>query len=685
MKSTLRKALPYIAVPLASFLTFMTQPVVGKLVLPTFGGSSASWLMSMFFFQGVLLGGYLLAYAVLHRTPAVQRTVVLALAVLAPLLFRLPLWQIGNEASPASLILTLAASLTAPLLFTTSIGIVLHGWMADADGGVPYHLYALSNLGSLAALVAYPFLIEPRIGIEVQMGALRVVAVVLSAVCIVYALGLGKTAPRSASEAAEEPERLPLSQKLHWLLLSFVACVVLLGGTRVLASEFGSNPITWIIPLGLYLASFSITFTTLWRPRFNLAVFVLLAASLWVFLLKKGVLAAPVRGEGLVALIVMLASVFLTANGALYASRPKRDFATFYVVIALGGALGGFFASLSAPYLFVRDYEFIVSAAVVGLVVLVRQLSRDSWIEKAVLATAFLFPIGAVLQVSVSAESRGQTMVYLRNHFGRIILRQTEHELVCASESTIHGSQARREELRLLPTSYFSRNNSIGIVLAEFQRTRERFNLGVIGLGVGTMAAYSRPGDTTVFWEIDPLMREVALNDFTYLSSARGAIEIRMMDGRLGVETHRTPLDLVLVDAFSGDAVPIHLLTREAVQIYHRAAPGALVAIHISNRYVDLFPVIATHASELGLSVLSVNSRPLDRGTPEDVLAAPSHYVYLGAPEQIDRVRRAVIAAAKNPAWEYRFAVKTNTPVHWTDSRSSILDVLHLREALSRH
>lgn len=670
----------YIVIPLAAFITFLIQPITGKLVLPRYGGDSGSWIISMFYFQGVLLGGYALAYVLVKQSPSTQKRALALFSLIAPLSLRLPLVNLGSSLSPVSLLLTLGASLTLQLLFTTSIGIVLQRWARDASGRVPYHLYAISNIGSLVALVGYPFFIEPYVGLGTQIAVVRVATIALSVGCLIIARAIPDVKTRDAEIAGE---KLETKKKVYWLWLSFLNCVLMLGATRVLGAEFGSNPLTWVLPLGLYLASFSLTFSARWGKRANVVALGVVVGALPFYLVYKGVMSAALNGSAILGLIALVAGGSLVANGELYEHRPKGDFTSFYLVIALGGAMGGFFSGLSAPSMFSRNYEFIGSAVLIALTCLLSWLSAKPILLRA--AVAGLASGAVVFQIAkqISQENGPQlSTLNLRNHYGHIVLRAENGTLKCASETTMHGAQYLAPESHLLPTAYYAEGSSIGVVVKELQKRSAALHVGVVGLGVGTLATYSRPSDSITFWEINPLMRDVATNAFSFLRESPGAKEIKMMDGRIGVRESSQMFDLLVIDAFSGDSIPLHLITREALQEYSAKVPSGVIAINISNRYIDLYPVLAAHAQALGLVARNILAIPPKATAANQMLSTPSQYVFLSRPELDAVVKETIRSAPSRTGWSYHSFDKSKTLVNWTDSRNSILDVLDLRRAI---
>lgn len=639
----------------------------------------------MFFFQTALLLGYLVAYRLARSQFNVQRNTVLVLAVLAPFSLRLPLIRLGAEADSQSLLSTLALSLGPQLLFTTSIGIVIQTWIQRQKGVVPYYLYAISNVGSLIALISYPFLIEPLVTLETQIHVVRSMSFILSIVSIALACTINRKIPSTENLLPIPKETLTFSQKGYWLTLSFLNCVMMLGATRVLSAEFGSNPLTWIIPLSFYLISFTVTFTSWWNRYASMASLVVLCVALPCYMLGKGIMSVPLEGNTLPALLFIVAAGSLLGNSLLFGKRPQSHFASFYLVIALGGALGGFFASLSAPSVFDRNYEFLGSAVGITLAGAAEFLTIRSLFPRFAVGIAIVAPLITIGRAQLDADnSGGLRTLHLRNQYGQIVVRALHDQRKCASETTIHGSEFTDPARLRIPTSYYAEGSAIGQLVRHLQSEKPALHIGIIGLGVGTLATYLRPSDSILFWEIDPLIRDVALNLFDFISKSDGKIELHMMDGRLGVKAESRTFDLIVVDAFSGDSIPLHLITREAMQAYVDKTPGGIVAVNISNRYSDLFPVIAAHARALGLHARAIYSAPPPNPDPNDLLSNPSRYVIVSSFDIDAKIIKLIEAAGEKNGWTYRSIDVPPKYVEWTDSRCSILDVLDVKTAFHR-
>lgn len=664
---------------------------MGKYLVPWHGGSASTWVGTMLYFQTALVIGYAWAFYLLRRPLVFQVRATLGLAALAVVATWLPPPRLGLPTGMAEVVGSLAfASLPAmTLCFATSL--LLHGWLRRHDGQVPYYLYAISNAGSLGALAAYPFLIERHVPLGTQAWVWRGLLAVLGLILTFAALRLRRHPGEDPLATPTAPEPISALRQWGWLGLSALTVICMLAATQQLSAEIGSNPLSWVIPLGLYLASFAVTFTGWWPSTLTKLSTAALAVCLTGYMMEKGVGTGVVAGWTAVWLIGLVAFTGLTGNGLLHASRPKRDFMRFYLSIAVGGMAGGLFATLLAPVLFGRYFELIGSSALVlglGLAVL---LERRSPVALAVVLTVVCAPIAGLVQRQITEERDGHTeVIHRRNLYGRIDLTLQPWRITLSHETTIHGAQLTDSPAsRRRPTLYYTESTPAGVAISELQLEREFIQVGVIGLGAGTVAAYARSGDGFVFWDIDPKVFEVAQTAFSFLRDSEGDLTLIQADGRKGIEAWAGHFDVVLVDAFSGDSVPAHLLTEEAIGLYldKLVERGGVVLIHASNRYADLFPVVAASARHHGYQALGVTTDILYATAERDAIPTGSTYIVLHHPDwakrmdywfpltegEDDRVLRTL-----------RRLDDEETPPRWTDSRHSILDVLRLRDVLKR-
>jgi hypothetical protein len=646
----------------AAALLFAAQPLVGKSLLPLWGGSPSVWNTCMVFFQAALLAGYVYAH-VATAWLGVRRQAVLHGALLLAGGAFLPLAAPGGPpaaAHPAAALLAyLAATVGPPFFVVATTAPLLQRWFAGVDPRDPYPLYAASNLGSLLALAAYPLAIEPRLGLHQQRAAWAWGYGALVGLVWICAALVWRKSSLTQSPAAEDgrAERPSTGRAARWVALAFVPSSWLLGVTTYVTTDIAPAPLLWVVPLGLYLLSFVLVFAR-----------ATVRAGEWAERLLP-VLALPLGlalGLGLAQpfwLPLHLLTFFvgaLACHGLLAHDRPRAVHLTaFYLALAVGGLLGGLFNALAAPWLFDRIAEYplalvlgclalpaksddggrwpalsvhsvwLIPLAIFGLIAaLVRNVAG---IEPTLLGAAlellasglvvftwyrhrrrparFALGLGAALLASgLSDGPAGRTLFRARNFFGtvRVTVADTPRGAVhrLFHGNTLHGQQALDRARRREPLAYFHRTSPIARILGA---RRLPGDVAIVGLGAGALAAYAQPGERWTFYEIDPAVIRVARDPryFTYLSDSRAArVEVVEGDARLRLRaaTDRA-FGVIVLDAFSSDAVPTHLLTREALALYRaKLAPAGLVAFNITNRYLDLEPVVGALARDAGMA-----------------------------------------------------------------------------------
>lgn len=672
-----------VTVFLGAFLLFQVQPIVGKQLLPWFGGSAAVWTTCLLFFQSGLLLGYAYAHASVRWLTPVQQS-RLHLGLLAASLLALPIVADVTRAPPggaepiATLLLLLAATVGAPYALLATTSPLLQAWHARAwPERDPYRLFALSNLASLLALLLYPLVIEPWTTTRNQALAWSAAYLVFVLTCGVLAFRLSRLPAATVPADVGESEPVPLSRYALWLLLATLPSVLLLAVTTRLTGDIAPVPLLWVVPLALYLLSFVIVFD---RPRWYARVlwWPLLAAGLgWsadlLVLADHGLLLSRTAP-------VLLATLFVACvvgHGELARSRPHPSRLTgYYLAIAAGGALGGVLVAVIAPLTLDNYHELPLALIGLPLVALVAwwceedSLLRSGWWRLLPpLALAGVAALGIHLQqglmtpgpeVRLWARNFYGTLEVSENHIGSRLARSMQHGGI------EHGSQWLDSDLRTTPTTYYGRRSGIGRLLDE-ARSATPQRVGLVGLGVGTLAAYARPGDVYRFYEINPLVVELARSQFTWLSDSAGHIEMVMGDARLSLA--REPAqqyDTIVVDAFNGDAIPVHLLTREAFLEYRRhLKPDGVIAVHTSNRYLMLEPVVQRGAEALGFVAHFLES--------EDDLAAGLNWTswVLVTEGFNERLPMAL--------WLDTQVIEADPAVQpWTDDHSSLFEVLVL-------
>jgi spermidine synthase len=686
-----------IAITLGSFLLFAIEPLVGKRLLPMLGGSAAVWTTCLVFFQTALLIGYWLAHWMATRlTPRAQ-----ALGYGGLLLLGLAQWtwashadvQASTQHPIVSVLWLLTAFIGIPFVALSATSPLLQAWYArhataaGASLTPPYWLYALSNAGSLFALIAYPLIIEPRLGLHAQhlcwLGGLLVMAVVC--LFIIAAQKNDSAESPAASAPMAEPDPVPTAgDRSVWVVLAFCGSLLLCAMTNHLTQNVAPIPLLWVIPLIAYLLSFVLAFShprVYFRPVMLLLLLVALAAIAYLiydpsideekhrFLYHLADVAYAVPILSLCLLIACF-----TCHGELYRRRPRpQHMTTFYLCVATGGALGAFFVGVLAPVIFKANYELIcglvVTAAVMALVPPATSFAgKGLWTATTVALIVFMFFYVRHWNADVIVKERSfyGTMRVIRDSDGE------DRPLRALMHGKIeHGNQYVDPDRAGIPTSYYTRDSGVGVALDSCCGTRPR-RVGVIGLGTGTIAAYGRTGDVFRYYEIDPKVEGLAQTQFHYLRDSRATIEIAMGDARLSLAAEPSQrFDVLAVDAFSGDAIPVHLLTAEAFELYRRhLAPGGILAIHTSNQYVRLGPAVALQAQRLGMAVL-----PISTEDDSDVAEYSSSWVLVTA--NLDFLGRPQVQKAND---KEKIQMMPSLRL-WTDDYSTLLPLLKRRHA----
>jgi predicted O-methyltransferase YrrM len=690
------RALPILivaAVPLASFLSFSIQPLMGKQLLPLYGGTTGTWLGTMLYFQLALLLGYAWATWLVRRRVRVQVGATCGLALLAMLTFHLPSEQAGTAPGIGAVVWRLAVSSLPAMVLLFSASPLLHGWLRRRGQEVPHYLYAVSNAGSLAALLLYPFVIETSLRVPEQMlywhGILIIVAGLLAAAG--YILMRTEDAPDAQRTPGEPAESASLGLLATWLGVSALTCIGMLGATYHLASEIGSTPIAWVGPFGAYLLSFGVTFSERWRRWMTLTTIVWLAVSLAGFMVTKGYTAATVNAWTALWLLSLTASGSFLGNALLHSLRPAQRLERYYLLLAAGGVLGSLLSVAVIPSLFARPTEFVIASAVlltIGMLWLSGRRERSS----AAVTAAVLFAPVLVLgyQQARQETATGARVHHLRDLYGQIMITLNPKSAVLSSETTTRSSQLNADSAaRRRPTLYYTESTGLGRVIERLQAERPAMRVGVIGLGAGTLAAYARKGDVYDFWDIDPKVIRVAREYFTFVADSAGQINLVRRDGRQAIEDSRYDYDLLVVDAFTGDGVPGYLLTREAITLYQRrlAARDGLLVVHASTRYSKLFPVVEATARTVGRSTIDVVT-DISASTPDrDWDPTHTEYLIVCRPEAMKEV------SAWFPEEEDKGRVKhkvstiqsplIDSQLIWSDSRNAALDGLELGRYLT--
>ena len=606
---------------LSAFLLFQVQPLIAKIILPWFGGSAAVWTVCMLFFQVLLLAGYLYSHAYARMRIAVLRYLHIALLVAAAA--TLPLaasaaWKPAGGEDPTWRILALlATSVGLPYFMLSTTGPLVQVWYARAHPGAsPYRLFALSNLGSMIALVSYPLAIEPLLPLSAQTAIWSAGFVLFAVACAALAWRSGQGDTVLVHEAPSDKPGAGLLAL--WAGLAACASVLLLAFTSHMTLNVAAIPFLWVLPLALYLLSFVLCFEASgWYQR-------------WLFLPLTGAGLAAVcwtltqSNPSIWALIPLYSATLFAAcmvcHGELARSKPDpRHLTAFYLMIALGGALGGVLVGLAAPQVFDDLYELPIGMLALSLLALVALLRDRASVLHGRWATAVrlvFFSLIVALAITLARTYRdnaADSRVTSRNFYGVLNVRDSgegpDAMRMLSHGTIIHGKQFLEEDRRDWPTSYYGMTSGIGLAILD-ARLRGPLRVGVVGLGAGTLAAYGRAGDLFRFYDINPKVVELAHSEFSFLKDSPARSEVVLGDARLSLEREADQnFDILALDAFSSDAIPVHLLTVEAFRAYLRhLKPDGILAVHISNRYLDLVPVVQQAASNIGFEIRQVEN-----------------------------------------------------------------------------
>lgn len=648
-----------VAVFVSASLVFIVQPMIARMILPKLGGSSAVWNTSLAFFQAALLLGYAYAHwlqrlASLHRQMIVHLCVLAAAALVLPLRISGLLGDPSVDAPALWLLAVLALSVGAPFAALSATAPLIQAWFARThgrgpEGRDPYVLYAASNLGSLLALLAYPVAVEPFTRLGFQSGGWSL-GYVAFAVLLAGLVALSWRARDQGVAVMEAAPPVPWSRRMVWMLLAAAPSSLLLGVTQHISADVASTPFLWVIPLALYLVTFILAFRArplLPRGGVLMAQVVLIPAALILI----AVPAAPLA----LGLPIHLLAFFVTAQICAFALADRRpppsQLTQFYLWMSVGGVVGGAFNAFVAPLIFSGVWEYPI---VLVLAVLARpsgpgriSILETGWLVGALACAAVLLgPFHLTEEVRMALlftpaicalllRSRPAALAaalaalgvatyiptlasgYAEQHrsfFGVVKIQEARAKQLGAVRmmvhgSTLHGTQSLYAATRCQPTTYYAPATPIGQVFRQEQARRPSLTIGAVGLGAGTVAAYVRPTDTLRFFEIDPLVVKLAFDParFSFVHGcAKGPIDLTLGDARLSLEKlPSASFDLLLIDAFSSDSVPTHLMTVQAMKTYLRLLkPGGIVILHLSNRNLELAGPAAAAMREAGGDML---------------------------------------------------------------------------------
>lgn len=702
---------------ISAFLLFQVQPLIAKMILPWFGGGAMVWTSCMLFFQMLLLGGYAYSHKLVSLAPLRQaRThlILLGLSLLTlPIIPKAALKPDGGDNPLIGILLVLFTSVGLPYLALSTTGPLLQSWFARKHPGqTPYRLFALSNFASLLALISYPVFFEPNVALRMQGWLWSGLYVIFAGVCGWTAwqsrnadvmslqpavakseplLGLADPEPAAdpvdAAAATESSAAMPLTaeapavtakiadeerepstaDRFAWFALPACASVLLLAVTTHLTQNVAAIPFLWVVPLALYLLSFMLTFdSSAWYNHWFFAVLAPATLALMAYPFWKDLAEVRIR----LYLPAYCAGLFIACmycHGEVVRRKPHPKHLTgFYLMISLGGAVGGLLVSVAAPLLLPFHYELSGGLALMALAAMA-VVHRESLIKGMVWAGVAVFLVVSVYRDI--KQTQADHVFTGRNFYGALRVRESGTDLDGSKLRTLvngtinHGAQYVSDEKSRIPTTYYGEKSGVGLSILQLRDQPIKF--GVVGLGTGTLTTYARRVDHVKVYEINQLVVDVARTWFSYLKNCLGKCEIVMGDARLSLEREiPNEFDVLAIDAFSSDAIPVHLLTKEAVELFFRhIKPKGIVAIHVSNKYLNLYPVVEQIAQKLGKAALLVESR--ENGAFEQFSA--DWVLLANSPDVFDRP--AFRAAASKPAPE------PNAPF-WTDDYSNLFQIL---------
>lgn len=741
-----------LAILISAFLLFQVELILSAYVLPWFGGSAAVWTTTMLVFQTLLFGGYAYAHYLSSRVRLAKQVqlhlgiIAVSVALLAIAASRWPSpitpgpdWKPEDINRPVlDIIATLFASVGIPFFILSSSGPLLQSWYTRTTGRPPYRLYAISNIGSLAGLLSYPFIVQALLRLRTQGWLWAALYLLFGAVIVACAVSLRSQAHPEASPQREAASSPPGARKFAlWIALPACASVALLATTSVISLYLAATPLIWVLPLSVYLVSFIICFG---RPSWYVAGFFLALYGLGCVALLMTIAASDVWFE-LGASLFLLFVICMICHGEVVRMKPAPEQATaFYLSISAGGALGGMFVGVIAPLIFSGIWEFQLAIVAAGAIAIAGLFWRkESWLRStpglgivaALLVLAGVpvlgmqlspgvaagfkvmgyFQAGALLAIplvpvlAIALIKRTQknltlgatTVVFLsliligygfyrvpwarngvsvariRNFYGVLEVQQSADETMLMHGKTLHGSQLRAPNLKQTPITYYAPESAFG----QFMLTHPKRNpvqpmrIGVIGMGTGTIAAYGLPGDSIRFYELNPGVDEMVRGKnawFTFVDGSRAQVEVVLGDGRLSLDREwrrgeKQNFDVLILDAFNGDAIPIHLLTLEAFQSYvQQLAPDGTLVLHVSSSTLDLSPVLLGAMEQTGLHGMVTYSADA---------ATNISSVWVLMSQKEDVLKRPSLLRLSGPLNQGK------APVVWTDDHTDILRLLY--------
>ncbi|HSB02012.1 MAG TPA: fused MFS/spermidine synthase [Anaerolineales bacterium] len=680
---------------LSAFLLFQIQPMVGKFILPWFGGTPAVWSTVMLFFQVLLTGGYAYAYWLIGRVRSKRQPVVHIALISAAILLLLALsfvwtspvtpdpgWKPLDVNSPVlDIFKLLIASVGLPYFILASNGPLMQAWFSHLFPERSYaRLYALSNAGSLLGLLVYPLLMEPLFPLRSQgwiwAAGFAFFGILAGWIAVQNGRASRPVQPKAGPVSLANRPSLALSSL--WIALSATASLFLLSVTNQITQEVAVIPFLWVLPLALYLLSFILAFSgERGYSRIFYAILFVLSLAMTLFVMLNAT-SLHVYWQVL-AYCLLLFSACMLCHGELYLLRPSAEhLTTFYLMVSIGGAVGGIFVSLIAPLIFNGYWEFFVGLAMT-IAILLTVLRKNQTVD--IFARArFVFTVFALVTIMLSVlDAYFSSALYSkRNFYGVIRVREmvpdasTGQAYVMAHGITVHGLQFIRPGLRDVPTTYYVPGSGAGLAILKHPRYGHGQRVGMLGVGVGTLAAYGQPGDVYRLYEINPVVVDLAEGQggyFSFIDDSQADVTVILGDARISLERelaggHPQNFDVLVLDTFSSDSIPVHLVTKEAFALYlDHLAPDGIIAAHITNLHLDLQPVFWQLARYYGLRMVRINYPGDSNG------GYASHWILLSRDPALLEIP-AIQEHAVNVAG-YSTDIKL-----WTDDYSNLFQIL---------
>ncbi|MFL6573359.1 MAG: spermidine synthase [Burkholderiales bacterium] len=647
------------------------QPIIAKQILPWFGGSAGVWTTCLVFFQSVLLAGY--AYADLTTRLGARRQALLHVALLIVSLACLPIiassgWKPRGEEEPISrILLLLVATIGLPYFLLSTTTPLLQSWYWRRwQQNVPYRLFALSNFASLLALLGFPVLFEPVFDLNQLGWGWSILFAAFALLCAGTAwMSINGFDPVEKVAAADSTKDIGVKDQLLWLALSAMGSVMLLAVTNHVTQNVSSVPFLWVLPLALYLVTFILVFD---HPRWYLRTALLVALVALLPAMAYYIPSLDLRVAAPLYMVGMFVAC-MVCHGELARLKPDPAHLTrFYLMMSVGGAAGAVLVAVVAPLVLRGYFELGVALVLLGALFALRVRGVAKWGVLAVLGATI------VLVVRGAHDYTGGIRVMERDFYG--VVRTADHLSPVPYRSMyhgaiMHGGQLLGDSFRNTPADYFSPDSGYGRVFTSLREMdpKKPLNVGVIGLGAGVIAAWMKPGDALTFYEISSRVVDIARREFTYLADTPAKTELVMGDGRLSLE--REPArgyDVLGIDAFSGDSIPMHLVTREAMALYVKhLKPDGVIVFQATNRYIDLLPVVKRLAAEFGFEAVNISDSPDADDGPE--------YWYSSTDQVIVTRNRKLLEWGRIAEAAEAIEERTDLPV-FTDAHHNLLRIL---------